>query len=164
VAVAPTTALVLRPVTETDRDFLASVYASTREEEMALVAWSDEEKAAFLRSQFEAQDRYYRQYYPDAAYLVVEVDGELAGRLYVARLAGAKDIRIVDVALLPPFRSKGFGREILASVLADGDRLGWRVSIHVERNNRALRFYDRLGFRMAEDKGVYLFLVREPLS
>jgi ribosomal protein S18 acetylase RimI-like enzyme len=155
---------LLRPAGDADRDFLASVYASTREEELAPVAWTEAEKVSFLRSQFEAQDVYYRQYYPDAGFLVVLADGAPAGRLYVARLPESRDIRIVDIALLPPYRGQGLGREVLVPILEEGDRLGWRVSIHVERNNRALRFYDRLGFRLAEDKGVYLFLVREPVS
>jgi hypothetical protein len=30
--------------------------------------------------------------------------------------------------------------------------------VHVERFNPALRLYERLGFRVAEDKGVYLLL------
>ena len=32
------------------------------------------------------------------------------------------------------------------------------LTIHVERFNPALRLYERLGFTLAEDKGVYLFL------
>ena len=159
-----TAAVAFRPAGDSDREFLAEVYASTREEELAPVPWAEVEKVAFLRSQFEAQDRYYRQHYPAAEYLVVVADGALAGRLYVARLARSQDIRIVDIALLPQFRGHGIGREALAGVLEEGNRLGWRVSIHVERNNRALLFYERLGFRLAEDKGVYLFLVREPVS
>ena len=36
------------------------------------------------------------------------------------------------------------------------------MTIHVERFNPALRLYERLGFSVAEDKGVYLFLERPP--
>jgi len=75
----------LRPAADGDRDFLLRVYASTREEELRLVDWSTEQKAAFVRMQFEAQDSYYREHYASAAFDVIEVDGEPAGRLYVAR-------------------------------------------------------------------------------
>ena len=34
------------------------------------------------------------------------------------------------------------------------------MTIHVERFNPALRLYERLGFSVAEDKGVYLLLER----
>jgi predicted GNAT family acetyltransferase len=45
---------------------------------------------------------------------------------------------------------------LLAGILAEGRR----VTIHVERMNPALRLYERLGFVLAEDRGVYLFLER----
>jgi hypothetical protein len=38
---------------------------------------------------------------------------------------------------------------------------GKRVTIHVERMNPALQLYERLGFSMAEDNGVYLLLERQ---
>lgn len=39
---------------------------------------------------------------------------------------------------------------------------GKPLSIHVERFNRALGLYQRLGFRVEEDKDVYLLLVAQP--
>ncbi len=36
------------------------------------------------------------------------------------------------------------------------------VTVHVERDNPALRWYLRLGFALIEDQGVYLLLRRPP--
>jgi ribosomal protein S18 acetylase RimI-like enzyme len=91
---------------------------------------------------------------------VVLVDGEPAGRLYVRR--GDREIRIVDIALLPERRGNGIGTSLLRDLLAEADATGKSVTIHVERFNPALRLYERLGFAVAEDKGVYLFLERLP--
>jgi ribosomal protein S18 acetylase RimI-like enzyme len=88
------------------------------------------------------------------------VDGEPAGRLYAHR--GPSEIRIVDIALLPEHRGGGVGTELLAGLFAEADKAGKSVTIHVERMNPALRWYERLGFELAEDKGVYLFLERKP--
>ena len=44
-----------RPVADEDDQFLFGVYKSTRLEEMAVVPWNEEQKRAFLLSQFEAQ-------------------------------------------------------------------------------------------------------------
>lgn len=148
------TEVALRPETPGDEAFARGVYASTREEELAVTPWTDEEKAAFVAMQYAAQRSYYRDVYPDATYDVVVVDGEDAGRLYVARLA--EEIRVIDVALLPAFRGRGIGQRLLGDVLAEAGASGRKVVIHVEQNNRARELYLRLGFVPAEDLGVYL--------
>jgi ribosomal protein S18 acetylase RimI-like enzyme len=45
-------------------------------------------------------------------------------------------------------------RELQEEARASGKSL----TIHVERFNRALGLYQRLGFREVEDKGVYLLM------
>jgi ribosomal protein S18 acetylase RimI-like enzyme len=126
------------------------------------VPWDDAQKESFLRMQFEAQDRWYREQMPDASFEVVLVDGEPAGRLYVDRRED--EIRIVDIALLPEHRGRGIGTLLLGELLSEADAAGKSVTIHVERLNPALRLYARLGFSVAEDKGIYLFLERRPLT
>ena len=124
--------------------------------------WDDAQKDAFLRQQFDAQDAWWRENYADASFDVIVVDGEPAGRLYVHR--GPSDIRIVDIALLPEHRGGGIGTSLLEELSAEADAAGKSLTIHVERMNPALRLYGRLGFSVAEDKGVYLFLERPPAT
>ena len=150
----------LRAAEPDDEEFLRRVYASTREDELRAVPWDDAQKAAFLRMQFDAQAASYREHYADGAFHVVVLDGEPAGRLYVHR--GDGELRIVDISLLPEYRGNGIGTSLLRDLLAEADEAGKRVTIHVERLNPALRLYERLGFSVAEDKGVYLFLERPP--
>ena len=152
--------VTLRPVTAEDEGFLYSVYASTREAELADVDWTEEDKAAFLWQQFEAQARHYREQYDGAVYDVIEVDGRPAGRLYVARWAD--EIRIMDIALLPENRRRGIGTGLLRELLDEGARTGKRVTVHVEQFNPARRLYERLGFRWARDVGVYVLMQWSP--
>ena len=77
--------ITLRPVVPEDGPFLYEVYASTRQEELAVLPWTEEQKQAFLRMQFEAQRKFYWESFPQADFLVVLRDGEAAGRLYVDR-------------------------------------------------------------------------------
>lgn len=146
----------LRPARAEDRDFLLRVYASTREEELRLVDWSDDQKAAFVGMQFDAQDSYYREHYEPATFDVIEVDGEPAGRLYVARWED--DIRIIDIALLPEYRGRGIGTALLRELLDEAAACAKRLSIHVEVNNPARQLYERLGFVPVEERGVYLLM------
>jgi ribosomal protein S18 acetylase RimI-like enzyme len=90
------------------------------------------------------------------------LDAAPAGRFYVHR--GESEIRIIDIALLPEHRGNGIGSALLRALLSEADAGGKSVTIHVERLNPALRLYKRLGFALAEDKGVYLFLERPPAT
>jgi ribosomal protein S18 acetylase RimI-like enzyme len=152
----------LRPVQPSDAEFLYRVYASTRQPEMDVLPWSEMDKDAFLRMQFEAQSRDWSAQNPRASFQVVTVGGHPAGRLCVDRRDD--EIRIVDVALLPEFRGRGIGGALLADVLREADAAGKPVRIHVERFNPAQRLYDRLGFHVRSDGGVYLLLERRPGS
>jgi ribosomal protein S18 acetylase RimI-like enzyme len=146
----------LRPATDADRDFLLSVYASTREEELAQVSWEEGAREAFLEHQFSAQDHHYRANYPGATFDVIEVDGEPAGRLYVHR--GPDEIRIMDIALAPAFRGRGIGTGLLRELMEEAAGSGRSLSIHVELNNPARRLYERLGFVPGGEHGVYVLM------
>jgi ribosomal protein S18 acetylase RimI-like enzyme len=146
----------LRPIKPEDDSFLTGVYASTRMEELAVTGWSDEEKTLFCRRQFDAQTAHYRENYPGALLQVIEREGVSIGRLYVAHWE--REIRIMDIALLPEHRGSGIGTELLRELQEEARAAGKSLTIHVERFNPALRLYERLGFRQIEDKGVYLLL------
>jgi ribosomal protein S18 acetylase RimI-like enzyme len=149
-------AIALRPIRPDDRPFLLSVYASTREPELATVEWDAAQKAAFVEMQFEAQHAYYQEHYEGAALDVILVNDQPAGRLYVAR--EEDEIRIVDIALLPDFCNRGVGTTLLRGLQSEAAAAGKPLRIHVERFNPALRLYERLGFTSIADRGVYLFM------
>ena len=150
---APDATVTLRAAGPEDRESLLRVYASTREEELSVVPWTPEQLAAFVRSQFDAQDAYWSQQRPHAMRAVIELDGRPAGRLYVDRTP--VEIRIVDIALLPECRGRGIGGGLLRDLIAEGDAVGLPLTIHVEQGNRARRLYERLGFEPISNAGVY---------
>jgi ribosomal protein S18 acetylase RimI-like enzyme len=153
---AATRGLCLREETDADLPFLSSLYASTRIEELVPVPWPQAQKAAFLAQQFCAQRAHYRRHYEGAEWLIVEHGGDSIGRLYIAEWT--REIRIVDIALIPQARGQGFGTALLCDLIEAAGAAGKPVSIHVERMNPALSLYNRLGFRQVEDKGVYLLM------
>lgn len=149
---------LLRPVADDDRAFLVELYASVREPELAHVPWDESTRRAFVEQQFAAQDAHYRGNYPGATLDVVELEGERAGRLYVHR--GPHDIRIMDIALLPPFRGRGIATALLRALVDEAETGRRKLSIHVEANNPARTLYERLGFRPAGEHGVYILMER----
>ena len=155
---APSPHVSLRAARPEDEDFLRRVYGSTRTEELAVTGWDEATKDAFIAHQFDAQDKHYRTNYEGASYHVVLVDGEPAGRLYVARWP--EEVRVMDVALLPEYRGRGVGSTLLAEVIEEAESAGKAVSVHVERANPALSLYRRFGFEEAGEHGVYLLMKR----
>jgi ribosomal protein S18 acetylase RimI-like enzyme len=158
--VAPSLTLSLRPAETRDEGFLRRVYADSRREELDQVAWPEGARDEFLRQQFDAQNSHYRKHYPGAEFLVIEHAGQLAGRFYVRRTLG--EIRIMDLALVPEARGLGIGTHLLRELISEGQATGAIVTIHVEKFNPALRLYERLGFRAADDRGAYWFLQWSP--
>lgn len=148
----------VRPTTPTDRAFLTTLYRTTREAELDLTGWTEPEKAAFVEMQFDAQDRYYRETYPDGRFLLVLRDGEPAGRLYLVRLDD--ELRLVDVTLMPDQRASGIGSALLAAVAAEADAAGVPIRLHVEPWNPARRLYERHGFATIEQRGILEFMER----
>lgn len=142
-----------RESTDEDLSFLATVYASTRLEEVASTGWPEEMQLQFLTHQADAQHRHYRRTYPNAEWLVIERGGEAIGRLFIE--IWSDQVRLIDIALLPQGRGGGVGSAILADLQDMARSAGKALTIHVERNNPAMRLYLRLGFAKIDEHGVY---------
>lgn len=154
------TALSLRNIAQQDEAVLCAIYGSTRAEEMErVVDWSNDQKLAFVRQQFEAQHVYYQQNYIGAAFWIIQKEGQPIGRLYIDGNFIDGSIRIIDITLLPAYRNGGIGQSILQDILAYARQKEKPVTIHVESFNPALQLYERLGFSLKDKKnGVYYLL------
>lgn len=144
----------LRPVSDDDDQFLLSVYASTREEELSQAEWDEGQKEMFLRWQFDLQRREYEARFADAAYHVILVDDRLAGRIWVG--SDDEQIRLLDIALLPEFQNRGVGTALLRRLMDQAAKTGKALRHMVfVLNDDADRLYKKLGFTVIEDLGAY---------
>ena len=141
--------ITLRNIQLVDEEFLFNVYASTRADEMSLVAWDDSQKETFLRMQFHAQCQQYQFTYPEAINQIIEFNGIPAGRLIVDR--SANETILVDIALLPDFRNLGLGTSLLRSLQKEGKK----ITLHVIRSNPAVNLYQRFGFIFVGEEAFY---------
>ncbi|MGR9107351.1 MAG: N-acetyltransferase family protein [Gammaproteobacteria bacterium] len=148
----------LRPMTQADLPFLERLYASTREQELEQTPWNEEQKRQFIAFQFTAQHSHYQQHFADSEFNIVEIEGIPVGRLYLDRRK--QEIRVIDIALLPEYRSQGFGSRLLGDLIAEAEHSAKALSIHVEQQNPAMRLYKRLGFRKISEYGIYDLMER----
>lgn len=153
--------LKLRPATPGDEQLLFEIYASTRAEEMSLVPWTDEQRLAFLKMQFEAQKNHYAEKYPGANHAVILVDEEAVGRIYVARLED--EIRIIDLTLLPLHRGNGVGTYLITQLMSEATTKERRLRIYVEAFNRSLKLFERLGFSRTAVHGMHILMEWMPM-
>jgi GNAT superfamily N-acetyltransferase len=146
----------LRPVVADDEDLLFRVYSSTREDEMKLVPWDEAQREAFLRMQFNAQQQHYQSHFPQAIHEIIERDGQPVGRLYVLR--EDEVMRILDITILPEFRSAGIGTPLIKDLMKEAATVGKPLQIYVEAYNPSRRLFERLGFQAIEDGGLHILM------
>jgi GNAT superfamily N-acetyltransferase len=144
--------VTLRPAAPEDEELLLKLYASVRAEELAQVPWSDAQREAFVRMQFAAQQSHYRQQNPSATHDLILLDTQPVGRLYVARRA--REIRILDITLLPAYRSRGIGTPLIKNLMSEAECAGLPLNIWVESFNPSHKLFERLGFSVVDDDRV----------
>ena len=153
--------LTLRPVIDSDEEFLLSVYASTRADELGQVQWPEGQQEIFLRWQFDMQRRQYEARFPEAEYYIILVNDEAAGRIWIGR--DAEQIRLLDIALVPEFQNRGAGTLLLGALIDEAKTANKPLRHMVFMlNNDAHRFYERLGFLVIEDLGAYKHMEWRP--
>lgn len=88
--------------------------------------------------------------YPDAAVFVAEEDGELVGRLSLARDAHPASRHVADLGLMvaATHRRRGVGRKLLDQAAAWAREAGvHKLELHVfPWNEPAIRLYETFGF------------------
>ncbi len=142
----------LRRETDADLPFLIQAYGASRDEEMAMVPWTMDEKNAFLLQQFGMQRKHYYAYYPDAAYDIIEQHGRPVGRLYI----NERETRIglMDIVLMPADRDKGIGTALIRALQDYATTRGKGVDLFVEPYKPAYNLYRRLGFTAINDDPI----------
>jgi len=150
----------LRPEADADIPFLMALFATTREEELSPLPWTAEQKAAFCAQQFYAQrHHYYAELMPCRFDVITHRDAPI-GRLYLQE--NKSQFYVVDVSLMPDIRGRGLGTAIFSALHEAARASGRSVGFMVEKFNRALGLYRRLGYREVEDYGVYFGMVWTP--
>jgi GNAT superfamily N-acetyltransferase len=140
----------LRAVEENDLAFLLQLFASTRPD---LDVLDSATRDMLLRMQYDAQRAHYLSQFPQLEASIVLVEGQPAGRLYVA--CTACEIRLLDISLLPEYRRQRVGGRLLAWMQEDARQLGVPLRLHVLQGNPAQGLYERHGFLASPSEGLH---------
>ncbi len=141
--------LVLKHHSEVDLPFLLRLYTSVRRDEFAVANWPKLQLNSFLSEQFSAQYHHYCQHYNTEHFDIICSQEQAIGRLFVDYwLDERQEIRIVDISLLPEYRSLGIATYLFKKLFVEAQHLRLAVTVHVERNNPARHLYERLGFTL----------------
>lgn len=136
-------AFTLRPAEASDDAFLFELYVSTRQD-IASVLPPGPQRDMLLRMQWQAQRRDYAARHGHGRHELVLVEGEPAGRRWVAQ--SERELRLVDVALLPRFRGSGLGTALVRALQEEAAGAGVPLRLSVTKDNPARLLYARLGF------------------
>lgn len=145
----------LRPAVDADADFLETVYIESRRNEFDGYGLEDPQLYSLLKSQYEIEERSYRAHFPGVEFFVIIYGKKPVGR-FIADLSGT-DIVLIEMHILPEFRSLGVGSFVINKYLSEAEKTGKIVSLHVlQTNHRAIKLYERLGFTILINDGMHI--------
>jgi ribosomal protein S18 acetylase RimI-like enzyme len=129
---------------DTDQPFLMQLYASTRDDlrgidgDCAMVA-------SLIAMQRRFQEAGWREHFPAAQQRLIALRGAPIGRLVIDN--GPRELRLVDISLLPQARGQGHGSAIVRALQRCAADAGLQLALTVKSDNgRARRLYRALGF------------------
>ena len=145
--------IATRTVQPEDRSFLLELYKSSRGDDLRGLGWDEQRISEFLDMQYEAQQNFYTRDYRDATDELMLLKDKPIGRLMIE--SRPHEIRCIDLALLPEYRERGWGTEIIQKLQDQARREQKPLRLQVIRFSRAVNLFDRLGFVRTSETGTH---------
>ncbi len=141
-----------------DEPFLAQLFAFTEQERLAHCGADPSLLQTIIKHELAGQNRHYRQLDQEATHSIILAQGQPAGRLVFWE--NRSEIRLAELAVAPAFRGLGVGSAVIDTLKAQARQSRRPLRLHVEKYNhrQPRRFYQRLGFRVLEDRQTHWFM------
>ncbi|NYF80597.1 GNAT family N-acetyltransferase [Granulicella arctica] len=153
----------MHPATLADEDFLRELFGDAHSEEYIPLGLPPSALGEMLAMQYRAQRTTYEAQFPNAVNEVIWMESVRVGRVLIDE--SSSEIRLVDVALLGPWRGAGVGTSILKVLCTRARRARLPLRLSVRLGNRAERLYSRLGFVRTGCDGMNVAMeLREPMN
>ena len=159
-------AMRCRPAGPDDMGFLLDTFAITREHDLGLQGIDPGLREALVDMQFKAQQGHYTQAYPGCKPWVIEQSGRKLGQMWLFLDSRPDDpgLRLMDLAVLPAYRHQGVATACLQALLRLTEHLGWPMHLHVLANNPIRHWYERMGFALTHEAGLYLGMTHQAIK
>jgi len=149
-------------VDEDDAMLLFELYACAHSEELSRSGWKTPQQRSFFRQQAQVQEQHYCRRHPHLERRAICVNGFSAGRILVDRPDDC--YRIVDLSILPSFRSRGIGSLVISDLLTEAADAGVPVEFELDPTNPAVKLCRRFGFGTVEDRGDRVLMRWSPVG
>ena len=134
----PNSALGLRPARPSEFAFAEDIYINSMRPLMVeLGRWNEAERRAALRRSFKA-----------AEVNIITIDDLDIGWMQVSERD--TDYNLAQIQLLDDYCGYGIGTRLIRELIGRARREGKTVSLSAVRTNRAIKLYERLGFRVVD--------------
>jgi ribosomal protein S18 acetylase RimI-like enzyme len=138
--------LSLRPARASDREFIESLYRSTRDD-LHLVDASRGFIETLNDQRHLAKTASYSDCFSDAIYFIVEEQGDRIGQVSID--FSHNEIRIIDLSLIPEARGKGYGVKIIKVLKQASNAVCVPIVLNVYKSNSAAKhLYETEGFKV----------------
>jgi GNAT superfamily N-acetyltransferase len=139
----------LRPACADDFAFCARLYFSAMEKIIRELKLDAAKQEANLRHLWDV-----------AQVRIVTADGVDAG--WMQSETREDGLYLEQIFVDAPFRRRGIGTSVINGLIAQANRTNKPVTLAVVRSNPALKLYERLGFRIADEDDRKFYMKREP--
>jgi ribosomal protein S18 acetylase RimI-like enzyme len=154
--------ITLKALEADDEAVLFQLYAAVRSTELGMESWPAAQRDAMLRFQFTAQRRGYRDQFPYMSERLI-LRGAVPIGWVIVDGSDRRKLHGIDIALLAEARQHGLGTRVMRSLQEEAAAGNRPFEIVVERRNeRALAFHRRLGFRTIRETEVHTVMEWRP--
>ncbi len=129
-----------------DSEFIYNLFAEFKTDELQMHSWPEQMKKQLVNMQFTAHEQHYKTNFPDASDIIVLCDGERSGRLITFETDEV--LHVADIIISVGLRGRGIGKIVLEQILDEAEKKGKRCRLNVNKGNRAIELYTRLGAKI----------------
>ena len=140
--------IVLRPACNEDFAFCVKLYLSA----MANIIRD-------LKLDVTRQEENLRHLWEADQVQIVTLDGADVGWIQIA--VQEFTLHLEQIFVEAPFRGRGIGTGLITDLIDQATRNGQPMTLAVVRSNRALKLYERLGFRIVDEDDRKFYMKRE---